>query len=72
MISGDRVRLVPAVARTFTAKTRGKSKVDWLHRTGTVASITRTCVNVRWDDRVSLDQWSPQALRLVGDGKSCL
>lgn len=72
MISGDRVRLVPTVARTFTARTRGKSKVNWVKRTGTVATITRTSVVVQWDDRASLDQWPPSALRLVEDGQGRL
>ena len=68
MTSGDRVRLAPTVARTFTSRTRGKSKVNWLRRIGTVATVTRTSVVVQWDDRASLDQWPPTALQLVSDG----
>jgi hypothetical protein len=69
MTSGDRVQLATTVARTFTARTRGKSKVNWLRRIGTVATVTRTSVVVQWDDRASLDQWPPAALRLVGEGE---
>jgi hypothetical protein len=60
MVEGDRVRLRESVAETFSASSR--VHVDWSKRRGAVASISRTGVNVKWDDRRTLDQWPHAAL----------
>jgi hypothetical protein len=60
MVEGDRVRLSERVARVFMRR-RGL-RLDWTKRTGAIISISRTSVNVKWDDRTSLDQWPHAAL----------
>jgi hypothetical protein len=61
MHAGDRVKLKPHVAKTFS---RDK-QVDWTKRIGDVVSVGRTSVVIQWQDRKSLDHWPHNALVVV-------
>jgi hypothetical protein len=66
MVEGDRVRLRENVAKTLMRRrASGGRGLDWSKRTGAVASVGSTYVNVKWDDRRSLDQWPSVALVVV-------
>jgi hypothetical protein len=67
MVEGDRVRLRENVAKTLMRRraSGGHGRLDWTKRTGAVASVGSTYVNVKWDDRRSLDQWPLVALVVV-------
>lgn len=63
---GDRVRLKPNVAKTFTTPTRPR-QVDWTKRVGEVVSLGQVneIVTVRWDGRRSFDHWPKRALTVI-------
>ena len=68
---GDRVKLTPNAAETFSRPRRGaKSGYDWTGRRGTVALIGKQ-VAVLWDGRRSKDWWPASAIERVNDGSNC-
>jgi hypothetical protein len=68
----DRVRLQRDLAerlmkRCACKRYKSKRKIDWLHRHGTVLTVSPVTDNVyiRWDGRVSPDAWPFRAVEKV-------
>ena len=68
----DRVRLQRDLAERLMKhcackRYKSKRKIDWLHRHGTVLSVSPVTDNVyiRWDGRVSPDVWPFRAVEKV-------
>jgi ribosomal protein L21E len=59
---GDHVKL-----RRIPTSRQSKSKANWKNRTGTVihVGLYNQSVSVRWEGRMSVDQWPVTALRKV-------
>lgn len=64
---GDTVKLIPSLAVKFNRSARGGNKPDWLKRRGIIKSIgtTNHMITIQWEDRRTLDHWSPKALELA-------
>ena len=69
---GDAVMLTRAAARALmgrrtVVRCSGKS-FKWQHRKGVVAWVhkNKTTIGVRWEGRIGVDPFPPQALRLLG------
>jgi hypothetical protein len=63
---GDRVKLTPKVAAStmkgMNSGMKRPTRVNWHKRRGTIASVSRTAVGIKWDDIKSLDYWPVKAL----------
>ena len=65
---GDRVKLTDRMAKCTNrgfSKMRRRAPVDWTQRRGVVWSGGVESVSVKWDDRVTLDQWPVRALEKI-------
>lgn len=60
---GDRVKLTDKAAKTFRRSTKRMTE-DWSVRRGTVVSAGPS-ITVKWDSRVTLDQWPLKALEKI-------
>ena len=68
LLIGDRVRLTDRAAQSANNGFYGMRRsnpIDWRRREGTIFRGNSAIVQVKWDDRTSLDQWPVQALEKV-------